>query len=46
MAVLINLLLFLFSVSLFATQPKEMFLDELKKLEQRSHNCVELRKDM
>jgi hypothetical protein len=28
---------------LFATQPKEFFLDGLKKLEQRSHKCVELR---
>jgi hypothetical protein len=36
--VLINLWLFL-----FAAQPKEFFLDELKKLEQRSHKCVELR---
>jgi hypothetical protein len=24
----------------FATQPKEFFLDGLKKLEQRSHKCV------
>jgi hypothetical protein len=36
--VLISLWLFL-----FAAQPKEFFLDELKKLEQRSHKCVELR---
>jgi hypothetical protein len=36
--VLINLWLFL-----FAAQPKEFFLDGLKKLEQRSHKCVELR---
>jgi hypothetical protein len=36
--VLISLWLFL-----FAAQPKEYFLDELKKLEQRSHKCVELR---
>jgi hypothetical protein len=28
---------------LFAAQPKEFFLDGLKKLEQRSHKCVELR---
>jgi hypothetical protein len=28
---------------LFAAQPKEFFLDVLKKLEQRSHKCVELR---
>jgi hypothetical protein len=27
----------------FAAQPKELFLDELKKLEQRSHKYVELR---
>jgi hypothetical protein len=32
-----------FPIFLFATQPKEFFLDELKKLEQRSHKCVELR---
>jgi hypothetical protein len=30
-------------ISLFAAQPKELFLDGLKKLEQRSHKCVELR---
>jgi hypothetical protein len=36
--VLINVWLFL-----FAAQPKEFFLDGLKKLEQRSHKCVELR---
>jgi histone-lysine N-methyltransferase SETMAR len=30
----------------FAAQPKEFFLDELKKLEQRSHKCVELRGNM
>jgi hypothetical protein len=35
--VLINLWLFL-----FAAQPKEFFLAGLKKLEQRSHKCVEL----
>jgi hypothetical protein len=28
---------------LFAAQPKEVFMDWLKKLEQRSHKCVELR---
>jgi hypothetical protein len=28
---------------LFPAQPKEFFLDGLKKLEQRSHKCVELR---
>jgi hypothetical protein len=32
-----------FPIFLFATQPKEFFLDGLKKLEQRSHKCVELR---
>jgi hypothetical protein len=36
--VLINFWLFL-----FAAKPKEFFLDGLKKLEQRSHKCVELR---
>jgi hypothetical protein len=41
--VLISLWLFLFPVFLFATQPKEFSLDGLKKLEQRSHKCVELR---
>jgi hypothetical protein len=35
---LISLWLFL-----FAAQTKEFFLDGLKKLEQRSHKCVELR---
>jgi hypothetical protein len=38
--VLISPLLFL-----FAAQPKEFFLDGLKKLEQRSHKCVELRRE-
>jgi hypothetical protein len=38
--VLISLWLFL-----FAAQPKEFFLDGLKKLEQQSHKCVELRGD-
>jgi hypothetical protein len=33
----------LISFVLFAAQPKEFFLDVLKKLEQRSHKCVELR---
>jgi hypothetical protein len=28
---------------LFAAQPKEFFLDGLKKLEQRSHKFVELK---
>jgi hypothetical protein len=32
-----------FLISLFAAQPKEFFLDGLKKLEQGSHKCVELR---
>jgi hypothetical protein len=32
-----------FPISLFTAQPKEFFLDGLKKLEQRSHKCVELR---
>jgi hypothetical protein len=32
-----------FPVFLLATQPKEFFLDGLKKLEQRGHKCVELR---
>jgi hypothetical protein len=41
--VLISLWLFLFPDFLFAAQPKEFFLDGLKKLEQRSHKCVELR---
>jgi hypothetical protein len=36
--VLISLWLFL-----FAAQPKEFFVDGLKKLEQRRHKCVELR---
>jgi hypothetical protein len=30
-----------FLIFLFAAQSKEFFLDELKKLEQRSHECVE-----
>jgi hypothetical protein len=41
--VLITLWLFLFPVFLFAAEPKEFFLDGLKKLEQRGHKCVELR---
>jgi hypothetical protein len=28
-----------------AAQPKEFFFDVLKKLEQRSHKCVELRRE-
>jgi hypothetical protein len=30
-----------FPIFLFASHPKEFFLDRLKKLEQRSHNFVE-----
>jgi hypothetical protein len=30
-------------ISLFAAQPKEFFLNGLKKLEHRSHKFVELR---
>jgi hypothetical protein len=40
--VLISLWLFLFPIFLSAAQPKEFFFDGLKKLEQRSHKCVEL----
>jgi hypothetical protein len=40
--VLLSLWLFRFPI-LFAAQAKEFFLDGLKKLEQRSHKCVELR---
>jgi hypothetical protein len=40
--VLISLWIFLFPAFLFAAQPKEFFLGGLKKLEQRSHKCVEL----
>jgi hypothetical protein len=32
-------------IFLFAAQPKEFFLDRLKKLEQRSRKCVELREE-
>jgi hypothetical protein len=32
-----------FPIFLFAAHSKEFFLDGLKKLEQRSHKCVELR---
>jgi hypothetical protein len=41
--VLISVWLFLFTIFLFAAQPKEFFLYGLIKLEQRSHKCVELR---
>jgi hypothetical protein len=34
-----------FPIFLFAAQPKEFSLDGLKKLEQRSHKCVELRRE-
>jgi hypothetical protein len=44
--VLISLWLFLFHLFLFAVEPKEFFLDGLKKLEQRSHKSVELRGEM
>jgi hypothetical protein len=37
--------LFLFPIFLFATQPKGFFLDGLKKLKQRSHKCMELRRE-
>jgi hypothetical protein len=40
---LISLRLFLFPIFLFAVEPKEFFLNGLKKLEQRSHKCVALR---
>jgi hypothetical protein len=32
-----------FPIFLFAAQRKEFYLDGLKKLEQRSHKCVDLR---
>jgi hypothetical protein len=35
-----------FFIFLFAAEPKEFFLNGLKKLEQRSHKCVELRGNM
>jgi hypothetical protein len=41
--VLISLWLFLFPIFLFEAEPEDFFLDGLKKLEQRSHECVELR---
>jgi hypothetical protein len=34
-----------FPIFAFAAQPKEFFLDGLKKLEQRNHKCVELRRE-
>jgi hypothetical protein len=45
LGVLISIWLFLFPIFLFAAQRKEFFLDGLKKLEQRSHKCVELREE-
>jgi hypothetical protein len=41
--VLISLWLFVIPIFLFAAQPNEFFLDRLKKLEKRSHKCVEVR---
>jgi hypothetical protein len=35
-----------FPIFLFATKPKEFFLNGLKKLEQRSHKYMELRVNM
>jgi hypothetical protein len=35
-----------FPIFLFAAQPKDFFLDGLKKLEQRSHKRVELMGNM
>jgi hypothetical protein len=43
MGVLISLWFFLVPIFLFAAQPKEIFLDWLRKLEQRNHKCVELK---
>jgi hypothetical protein len=43
LGVLISSWLFLLPIFLFAAQPKDFFMDRLKKLEQRSHKCVELR---
>jgi hypothetical protein len=34
-----------FPIFLFAAQPKEFYLDGLKKLEQRSHKCMEFREE-
>jgi hypothetical protein len=41
--VLISLWLFLFHLFLFAAQLKEFFFCGLKKVEQQSHECVELK---
>jgi hypothetical protein len=43
LGLLISLWPFLFPIFLFTAQPKEFFLDVLKKLEQRSDKCVELK---
>jgi hypothetical protein len=43
--VVISLWLFLLLIFVFAAQPKEFFLDGLKKLEKRNHKCVELREE-
>jgi hypothetical protein len=43
--VLISLWLFLIPIFLIAAQPKEFFLDGLKKSEQRNHKCMELRRE-
>jgi hypothetical protein len=40
--VVVSLWLFLFPVFIFATEPKEFFLAGSKKLEQRSHKCMQL----
>jgi hypothetical protein len=40
---LIRFWLFLLPIFLFAAQPKVFLLDGLKKLQQRSHKCVDLR---
>jgi hypothetical protein len=42
--VLISFWLFRFPILLFAAQPKEFFLHGLK-IKQRSHKCVELRRE-
>jgi hypothetical protein len=44
--VLISLWLIQFHIFLFAAEPEEFFLEGLKKLEERSHKCVELGGDM
>jgi hypothetical protein len=44
--VLISFWLFLFLIFLLAAKPKEFSLDGLKKLEQQSHKCVELKGNM